>query len=332
MTQEEINDDFPILVVEDNIVSRKLLEKSLITQGYEVVVAENGKQALGILERQFFPIVITDWMMPEMNGLELCEAIRALDFPGYVYIVILTSMDSQTDIINGLQAGADDYLIKPVNQPELAARLNTGKRILGLERSLRLANEEIRILSVTDSLTKVFNRGYINENLPDEIKRACRYRRPLSIVLCDIDYFKKVNDTYGHHAGDKVLINFAQQLKGLTRERIDWPARYGGEEFLLVLPETPVVNAAAASERLRKTIEQGAITTDRGEVRITASFGVVGFGSPPHQELSAEIFISHADNFLYQAKDAGRNRIVVGPPLDTLPDINKRITGIMFTP
>ena len=332
MTQAETKDDFPILIVEDDIISRKILKKILIAQGHEVVVAENGKEALSTLSKRFFPIVITDWMMPQMNGLELCREIRGIDFPGYVYIMILTSLDSQKDIITGLQAGADDYLIKPVNEPELAARLNTGKRILELERSLRLANEEIRVLSVTDSLTKVFNRAYINENLPVEIKRSSRYGRPLSIILCDLDHFKKVNDTYGHHAGDTVLIHFAQQLKSLTREHIDWPARYGGEEFLLVMPETSVMNAAGAAERLRKSIEQSPVATERGEISITASFGVAGFDAPPTLQLSAEAFISQADNFLYQAKNEGRNRVIFGPPMEALSDFEQQVPGTFFGP
>jgi len=307
---------FTILIAEDNLVSRKLLEKSLQKAGYQVKSTENGRKAFEVLEKHFYPIVITDWMMPEMNGPELCKAIRAHEFPGYVFIVLLTSLDSKDDIITGLQAGADDYLIKPFNQAELVARLNTGRRILDLERSLRKANDEIRLLSVTDPLTKIFNRGYINTHLPIEISRACRYQRSLSLIMCDIDHFKKINDTYGHQAGDSVLKSFAEILKTKTRINVDWLARYGGEEFLIILPETGVNDAEIVAERLREAVAEATIPTAEGSVTITASFGVAGCNTTPYGLLTAETLIGHADTCLYRAKNEGRNKVVTAPLLE----------------
>ena len=309
-----MSDNFPILIAEDDPVSRKLLEKILIKAGNKVVSVENGQKALELFNDKFFPIVLTDWMMPEMDGLELCRAIRKNTYPGYVFIILLTAKDSKDDIIRGLRAGADDYLTKPFSHAELVARLNTGKRVLELERSLKDANEEIRILSITDPLTGTYNRGYMTERLPQEIKRARRYSRALSIILCDIDHFKKVNDTYGHLVGDRVLKDFAQCIRHSIRQDVDWTARYGGEEFLIVLPETDVNGASVMAERLKSELSQRVTETQGKQISITASFGVVGFGpDTPDEMISPEAMISKADKYLYQAKREGRNRAMGGP-------------------
>ncbi|MCD6296781.1 MAG: diguanylate cyclase [Deltaproteobacteria bacterium] len=301
---------FPILIAEDNPVSRKFLEKSLVRGGYTVMAAENGREALEILDKDFFPIVITDWMMPEKNGLELCRAIRSHTFPGYVFIVLLTANDSKEDVIAGLEAGADDYLTKPFNYAELMARLNAGKRILQLERSLKMANEEIRILSITDSLTKIYNRVCLTERLPREISRAKRYGHTMSLIMCDIDHFKKVNDSYGHHAGDITLKAFADCLKQSIRDNVDWVARYGGEEFLIVLPETSLEGACQTAERIRRGVSEMVINIEGEEISITASFGLSSFNSSEHNEKSTpESMIEQADKCMYQAKKNGRNRV-----------------------
>ena len=309
-----MSDNFPILIAEDDPVSRKLLEKILVKAGNMVVSVENGQKALELFNDKFFPIVLTDWMMPEMDGLELCRAIRKNTYPGYVFIILLTAKDSKDDIIRGLGAGADDYLTKPFSHAELIARLNTGKRVLELERSLKDANEEIRILSITDPLTGTYNRGYMTERLPQEIKRARRYSRVLSIILCDIDHFKKVNDTYGHLVGDRVLKDFAQCIRHSIRQDVDWTARYGGEEFLIVLPETDVNGASVMAERLKSELSQRVTETQGKQISITASFGVTGFGpDTPDEMISPEAMVSKADKYLYQAKREGRNRAMGGP-------------------
>ena len=208
-----MNNSFPILIAEDDLVSRKLLEKALIKAGYLVVSVKNGREAFSTLKKQFFPIVITDWLMPEMDGLELCLAIRNHDFPGYIFIILVTARDTSDDIIAGLDAGADDYITKPFKRTELIARLKAGRRILELERSLKTANEKIKVLSITDPLTGTRNRGYLIEHLPHEIARSKRYGHPISLTMCDIDHFKKIYDSYGHQAGDRVLKCFVDCLK-----------------------------------------------------------------------------------------------------------------------
>lgn len=305
-----MNGPFPILIAEDNPVSRRLLEKTLSKAGCEVVSARNGREALELFDKRFFPIVLTDWMMPEMSGLELCSVLRQKSAQRYVFLILLTAKDSKEDIVEGLEAGADDYLTKPFHQAELMARLKTGMRILELEKSLKKANEEIKILSITDPLTHCHNRGYLIEKLPQEIKRAERYGRALSVILCDIDHFKKVNDSYGHQTGDEVLKVFSRRLMDSTRNGIDWAARYGGEEFLVVLPETPLRTAEMVAERLRKNIAEGGIASSNGLLHITASFGVTGFEhSAADAGISPEIIIKTADDLLYQAKKEGRNRV-----------------------
>ncbi len=303
-------DAFPILIAEDNVVSRKILEKGLIKAGFDVVSVENGKEAFKILKNDFFPIVITDWNMPEMTGPELCRAIRGENFPGYVFIILVTANDTNDDIIAGLEAGADDYLIKPINQAELVARLKAGKRVLKLERSLKEANEKITILSITDSLTGIYNRSYLNERLPQEIARSFRYGHPLSILMCDIDRFKRINDTYGHLMGDKILKDFVDCLNGSIRQGIDWMARYGGEEFLIILPETHAHGGYLGAERLRKVVSENIFTIDGEDIQITASFGVSGFDPTEREDkMSTESLIAESDKYLYQAKEEGRNRV-----------------------
>ena len=306
---EELTDSFPILIAEDNPVSRKLLEKSLTKAGHEVVVAANGRKAFEIFRETFFPMVLTDWMMPEMDGIALCQAIRNHASPGYVYIVFLTAKDSKDDIIAGLEAGADDYLTKPFHPTELMARLTTGKRILELERSLKMANEEIRILSITDPLTGCFNRGYMTSHLPEEINRASRYGHPLSLIMCDIDRFKSVNDSRGHIAGDSVLRLVVDSIHGALRADIDWAVRYGGEEFLVVLPETDREGSWIVAERLRQIMAEKPIKTENQEIAITASFGLASFDPGTDTEPSAEALIKEADQNLYQAKKEGRNKV-----------------------
>jgi len=302
-----------VLLVEDEAVSRLFLKKVLIKSGFSVTAVENGVQAIELLNETFFPIVISDWMMPEMNGLELCEIIRNRNFDGYVFFILLTAKNAQEDIVIGLESGADDYLIKPVNKSELLARLNSGIRILQLEEFLKHANDEIKQLSITDTLTQVYNRGYLTEFLPKEIKRSQRYKLSLSIIFCDIDFFKKINDTYGHHAGDVVLKEFAMMLNHHIREHVDWVSRFGGEEFIIVLPETSPENACIVAERMRKDISEKEIKIGDMSITITASFGISGI-----KVFSKDIImtdqqlINIADQALYQCKENGRNSVKLG--------------------
>ena len=298
-------DSFPLLVVEDDPVSRRILEKSLTKNGRKVVTASNGREALDLLEKTFFPIVITDWMMPELDGLELCRRIREIEWPGYIFIILLTARGAVDDIITGLDAGADDYLTKPFNKAELKARLRAGTRILDLY-------EEINTLSITDPLTQCYNRGYLMKYLTREIKRSIRYSNNLYIVMSDIDHFKNINDRYGHHAGDLVLQEYVSLIKHSFRNEVDWLARYGGEEFILVLPETGRDGAWQAAERIRGQVSEMIIPVKDETIQITASFGISGFESHSRvKNISAAALIEEADKCLYQAKREGRNRVVL---------------------
>ncbi len=306
-----MDNSFPILIAEDDPVSRRMLEKNLAKAGRKVVSTSNGREALNILAKNYYPIVITDWMMPVIDGLELCRAIRKQKFPGYVFIVLLTARSETGDIIAGMDAGADDYLTKPFNQAELLARMQAGERVLNLERSLSNACDEIKELSIRDPLTKCYNRGYLMEHLSQEIKRNKRYKHSLHIAMSDIDHFKRINDTYGHQAGDLVLQEYARCIMSTIRDGVDWLARYGGEEFILVLPETDLDKTWQVVERIRCLVSDMVILLKGEEIKITASFGISGFEHGIDvEEFSAELLIKEADECLYRAKEAGRNKTV----------------------
>lgn len=291
-----------ILVVEDDPVSLKVLETFLQRWGYEVVVARNGRQAWDALHKpDAASIVISDWMMPDMDGLELCANIRKMDMAGYVYFIILTTKSGKEDLLRGLEAGADDYLTKPFDHDELRYRINIGRRIIELEqRILQLAN--------TDPLTGILNRRAFMARLEAEIQRSFREGAPLSLILSDIDHFKRVNDQYGHQAGDQVLQAFTRQL-GRSSRPYDLLGRYGGEEFIMALPRVDTPQSGTMAERIRRGIEETAVPIGKGEttLHITASFGVASWRPGIDKDLDS--IIRRADEALYRAKSAGRNRV-----------------------
>jgi len=311
-----------ILLVEDEPTTRLMTSRQLTRAGYEVEAVSNGAEALAMLKTRFIPLLLTDWDMPQMNGVALCKAVRDMKLEGYVYTILLTAREGTANVIEGLAAGADDYLTKPPDDNELRARLNTGRRILKLEQSLRAANRRIHLLSVTDALTATYSRRYMMEHLPLEIEQGRRYGRPLSVVLCDIDLFKAVNDTHGHQAGDDVLRDFAKLVMNSTRKDIDWVARYGGEEFLIVLPETSVPDAITVAEKTRLTIAAHPFEIADGTLSISASFGVAGYDSMQAlRGVGVDTLIAEADRCLYRSKDAGRNR-VTGDALDAVDSVD----------
>lgn len=298
-----------ILLAEDDPVARMLMTRFLKKAGYEVDAVSNGAEALDKMTTRYYPMLVTDWEMPEMDGVSLCKAVRNMQLDGYVYALLLTARDSKEHIIAGLEAGADDYLIKPVHEPELIARLNAGRRILNLEHSLRAANQRNRIMSITDALTGAYNRRYLMEQLPREFERCRRYAFPLSVLMCDIDHFKRINDARGHAAGDDVLQQFAARVQKSIRTNSDWMARYGGEEFLIVLPETDHQGGMTVAEKIRVLIADCPFATRAGDVDVTASFGVASTGpSGPDISLKVEAMIKSADECLYQSKQEGRDR------------------------
>lgn len=301
---------YPVLIVEDSPPLCRMLQETLGEAGYASACVGSGPEALARLEEGYFPIVVTDLVIPGMDGLDLCRTIRARFQSHYIYIIVLTSRGSQEDLLEGLEAGADEYLIKPVGTAELRARLKIARRILELEHSLKRSLEEFKNLSVTDALTGFFNRRYLVEHLPQEIKRSIRYRRPLSILLFDFDHFKDVNDRFGHQVGDEVLRQCAACVGETLRQDLDWAIRYGGEEFLVVLPETALEGAMIVAERLRRYFAARDIVSPAGTLRVTASFGVASLPQiAPQQRLPMETLIECADRCLYEAKSAGRNRI-----------------------
>jgi two-component system cell cycle response regulator len=306
-----------ILVAEDDSITRHLMQRTLQKFGYEVVLAEDGHKALEILSEKTGPrLALVDWMMPLLDGPELCRRVRSQQSDGsYVYIVLLTSKHGSDDIVEGLEAGADDYITKPFQPAELKARLRTGLRILSLEDKLVKARDEMRFGATHDMLTSLWNRGAILSLTKGELSRTTRERRPCSLLLCDVDHFKRVNDNYGHLVGDFVLKEVARRLKSCVRD-YDGVGRYGGEEFLLVLGNCGNGCIESRAEAVRAAIANSPFLLENGtELSITISIGSltceVAQAARPVESLLAQ-----ADAALYQAKKDGRNRTVKARQVD----------------
>lgn len=303
-----------VLIAEDEPTQRLMLKRTLERAGYQVESVSDGEQALKRLRESDFAMLVTDWDMPGLDGGALCREVRCASIEHYVYIVILTSHDLATDLVNGLDAGADDYVRKSSNQAELIARLAAGARIVRLERSLRAARARIELLSVTDPLLPLYNRRFLTDQLEKEVARAYRHKRNLSIVIADLDHFKRVNDAHGHLIGDEVLQAFSNLLKAQLRVS-DWAARYGGEEFVVILPETDAAGAYGLAEEIREKCDFEPLRTSAGAIPLTASFGVASL-PPPGGYSAAEIItpeplLRAADIALYRSKELGRNRVEV---------------------
>lgn len=311
MTSTESSKLPRILIVEDDPVSVSLLSAALENEGYEFSVAHNGQEAIDLYSQDFFPVIITDWLMPEMDGLELCRLIRSMNIDRYIYIIVLTGQDTKADLIQGLDAGADEYIVKPIHRAELRARLKGACRILSLEASLKTKMAEIREMSIHDRLTGSFNRVFMDQQLAQEIMRSSRYHRSLSVLMVDLDHFKLINDTFGHMAGDEVLKSCVSTITSSFRRGVDWMARYGGEEFIIVLPETDQAGALLVAERMREKIAAKPVQYLGCDIDITASFGTVTLvpNITGHTRFLEQV-LNVADTCLYQAKNNGRNQVV----------------------
>jgi len=300
-----------VLVAEDDPVSRRILLSWLQKWNYRVVTAENGAEAWEAMQQENAPqMVILDWMMPEMDGIEVCRRIRSCGQGPYRYVLLLTAKDDKQDIVTGLEAGADDYLTKPFNVDELRARVRAGRRILELQHALIEVQQELQFEAAHDRLTSVWSRGAILDVLQKELLRSQRTGEALGVIMVDLDHFKTINDAYGHLVGDKVLREVARRLERSVRG-YDFVGRYGGEEFLIIVPGCDAAGLRSSSERLRRAIAEQAVETEAGRVSTTISVGLVSAHLGGQKPLSHEELIRAADEALYSAKRNGRNRIAV---------------------
>lgn len=303
-----------ILIVDDDPVLRQILQTYLVRAGYEVALAEDGRAAWEIWQKEHLRLVITDWMMPIMDGPELIRRVRGASFSGYTYIIMLTAKEGKNDVVFGLEAGADDYLTKPFNAGELRARISIGERILGLEANLNQALTRMEELATHDPVTSLLNRRALYTHAEAELNRATRDRKPLSFVMLDIDHFKSVNDRFGHLMGDKAL-NVVAATLAHNKRPYDWAGRWGGEEFLLILPSTDLAEATMVAERLRTSIHEASIPLTNGEtLSLQASLGVASTSQAPDAAYTLDLLVHQADEALFRAKRAGRNRVCVFEP------------------
>jgi two-component system chemotaxis response regulator CheY len=307
-----------ILVAEDDPVSRKILIKTVEAWGHQILAAENGLEAWQLFQQENPKFVIADWLMPELDGVELCKKIRASETSGYIYFILLTGKGQQKDIVEGLQAGADDYLTKPFDIDELRVRIRVGERILNLEKelnsknqALERLNEQLETLAQTDALMNIGNRRAFYETIQRVHQRSCRYPNRYGIIMIDIDNFKNYNDSYGHAAGDEALRAIAATLKSSIRCS-DEIFRWGGEEIVLVIMEQSLEQTLLAAEKLRGAVAALEIPhkgCDRGYM--TVSCGAAAF-KENCTDKEWETVLERADQALYRAKESGRDRVCAG--------------------
>lgn len=312
-----------ILIADDDLVSRRLLERTLIALGHEVTAVGNGLEALAALQGPNGPrIAILDWKMPGATGLEVCRLVRQRPTP-YVYILLLTARDRREDIVTGLDAGADDFVTKPLDALELRARLRPGERVVDLQEGLIRTQEAFRELSIRDSLTGLWNRRMILDQLGSELHRAEREGQPLGVAIADLDLFKRVNDTLGHAAGDTVLREVAERMR-LAVRACDFVGRYGGEEFLLVLPGCDGAAGFLVAERVRRRVAEEPLQAGDEFVPMTVSLGLA---FSQRADVEPEALIQAADEALYRAKAAGRNRVAEPVPVEARVLVPSRASG-----
>jgi diguanylate cyclase (GGDEF)-like protein len=297
-----------LLVADDTVVSRKILARTLEDLGHDVVCVANGAEAWERLRAEPIRLVVTDWVMPELSGVELTRKIRNADFKHYVYVILVSSRCERADRLEGLEAGGDDYVTKPFDPAELAFRVRAGERVVRLEEQLALSNERLRRLTLLDELTGVGNRRAFEQSFRAMGAAAERYGTPLGLAMIDIDRFKQYNDTLGHDAGDRLLRIVADLLK-VTVRTADLIFRYGGDEFASLFPMTDGAGAAAVTERLRARVHEEGIphpdNPPHGRVTVSVGYSCTStVGGIPAADL-----LQRADGALYASKRAGRDRV-----------------------
>jgi two-component system, cell cycle response regulator len=299
-----------VLIADDDAISRRLLANMLAGWGYEVITTADGAEAWDLLQQPNAPcLAILDWMMPGLTGPAVCRELRQMRKEPYTYVLLLTARTNKEDVIEGMDAGVDDYITKPFDSQELRVRLRAGRRILDLQADLVAAREALREQATRDPLTCVWNRYAIFDTLNRELNRSARESSALSLIMADLDHFKQVNDHHGHLAGDAVLREAARRMQSCLRP-YDYVGRYGGEEFLVVLPGTSKSQAVESAERLRRALAALPFAVWNLAIHITASFGVSGV--EPGEDATPEALIRVGDEALYRAKESGRNRVEQG--------------------
>jgi two-component system, cell cycle response regulator len=302
--------ELKVLIADDSAVYRKLVEQTLSNNNYAVLAAKSGLEALDIFTSHRPSLLITDWMMPDLSGIELCQRIRQ-DFPqSYTYIIFLTGITQKSEVVKGLTSGADDYLTKPFDPEELAARAGVGRRVIELHQQLEAKNRQLEQLALTDPLTTLPNRRAIEDWAARQLSGAARYGFSFWVVIADLDHFKNINDSHGHDAGDVVLKKVAEILKSHSRKS-DICGRIGGEEFLFTLSHIDLQDVPLVIDRVRADLAATEFNFDGRNLSITASFGVAGFEGKEAPALSQ--LVSLADSALYSAKRLGRNRVEFAP-------------------
>jgi diguanylate cyclase (GGDEF)-like protein len=296
-----------ILIVDDQADNVEVLRARLESSGYRTLCATDGERALELVAATPPDLILLDVMMPQMDGYEVARRIKSDKSLPFIPIIMQTALDSVESKVEGLGAGADDYITKPINFAELEARVRSMLRIKALQRDLATANAELLRMAVTDGLTGLYNRRHVEERLREMFEHSIRFQEPLACAMFDLDHFKSVNDTYGHLAGDAVLKQLAALLRHAVRE-VDRVGRYGGEEFMVVLPGAAPDAAVTFAERARQEVEDYVFTFDGGTLRRTLSCGVAAW---PHPRIRhRDELVKAADDALYVAKELGRNRVV----------------------
>ena len=297
-----------VLIAEDDPTTRMMYERLVGKWGYDVVAAEDGGGAWAVLQGDDPPpLALLDWMMPGIDGVSLCKRLRQDERGRRTYVVLVTARGQKDDLVEAMDAGADDYIVKPVAPEELRVRLRAGQRILELQAELVTTREAFRERARRDSLTGLLNSGAIFDVLARHLEIAALRESPVSVILADLDEFKKVNDTFGHRAGDAVLVEFARRLNEAVRSS-DAVGRWGGEEFLVILPGAPLSAAMTLAEKVRILLDGSAVQTGEREVHVTASLGVAC--SDLVSTAGVDGLVEAADQALYRAKGLGRNQVV----------------------